>query len=65
VIALMRPNGREVYVNPDLIETAERDIESGATVVLLTTGNTLVVVDDGATIAGKISDFRRGWAPRE
>jgi uncharacterized protein YlzI (FlbEa/FlbD family) len=59
VIALVRPNGREVFLNPDLIETVERDVESNATVVVLTTGNTLIVTDDAAAIGDKIVAFRR------
>jgi uncharacterized protein YlzI (FlbEa/FlbD family) len=62
VIALLRPNGHEVFVNPDLIETAERDAESNATVVVLTTGNTLIVTDEAAAIADKIVAFRRRFA---
>lgn len=59
MIALVRPNGHPVYVNPDLIETAERDADGSATTVILTTGNVLVVTDDPDTIADRIVAFRR------
>jgi uncharacterized protein YlzI (FlbEa/FlbD family) len=59
MIALVRPNGRELFVNPDLIETAARDDESGLTVVVLTTGNTLTVTDECSVITDKIVAFRR------
>ena len=43
MISLQRPNGHPVIVNADLIETVERVGET--TVVTLTTGNVLEVVD--------------------
>ena len=62
MIALVRENGHIVYVNPDLIETAEREDDAARTLVVLTTGNTLVVRDDGPAIADKIVAFRRRYA---
>jgi flagellar protein FlbD len=59
VIALTRPNGRPLYVNPDLIETAERDEDGRATTVLLTTGNVLVVSDPPDAIVEHIVALRR------
>ena len=58
MIALCRPNGHEIFVNPDLIETAERDPDANVTVVALTTGNTLIVTDETAAIAEKVVAFR-------
>lgn len=63
MIALLRPNGRPVFVNPDLIETADRNEGDGATTVLLTTGNVLVVSDDPETITERIVAFRRRLNP--
>jgi len=48
-----------VFVNPDLIESAERDDDAGVTTVVLTTGNTLLVGDDGPTIVERVIAFRR------
>jgi uncharacterized protein YlzI (FlbEa/FlbD family) len=62
VIALIRENGHEVFVNPDLIETAAREPDAARTFVVLTTGNTLVVRDDGPAIVEKIVAFRRRYA---
>jgi uncharacterized protein YlzI (FlbEa/FlbD family) len=59
MIALLRPNGRPVFVNPDLVETAERDADDGVTTVVLTTGNVLVVSDDPDAITERIVAFRR------
>jgi uncharacterized protein YlzI (FlbEa/FlbD family) len=59
MIVLTRPNGRPVYVNPDLIETAERDDDDCATTVALTTGNVLVVSDLPSAIVDSIIAFRR------
>jgi uncharacterized protein YlzI (FlbEa/FlbD family) len=61
MIALTRRNGRPVYVNPDLIETAERD-ETGATTVVLTTGNVLEVTDGPDAITDRIVAFRRRFS---
>jgi uncharacterized protein YlzI (FlbEa/FlbD family) len=63
MIALLRPNGQPVFVNPDLIETAERNEDDAATTVLLTTGNILVVSDDPETITERIVGFRRRLNP--
>lgn len=59
MIALARPNGHPVYVNPDLIETAERDEDQAVTVVTLTTGNALIVRDEPTTVVDAIVAFRR------
>lgn len=63
MIALLRPNGRPIFVNPDLIETAERNEDDGTTTVFLTTGNVLVVSDNPGTITERIVDFRRRLNP--
>lgn len=62
MIALIRENGHEVFVNPDLIETAAREADAPRTLVVLTTGNTLVVREDGPAIVDKIVAFRRRYA---
>jgi uncharacterized protein YlzI (FlbEa/FlbD family) len=59
VIALHRPNGHPVYVNPDLLETAERDAEGGLTTVVLTSGNVLMVRDEPQAISDAIVVYRR------
>jgi uncharacterized protein YlzI (FlbEa/FlbD family) len=58
VIALHRAGGRELYVNPDLIETAETD-DDGRTTVVLTTGHAFVVEEDPERIATLVVEFRR------
>jgi uncharacterized protein YlzI (FlbEa/FlbD family) len=58
VIALHRANGGLVYVNPDLIETAESD-DDGRSTVVLTTGNALVVDEEPERIATLVVEFRR------
>ena len=65
MIALLRPNGHEVFVNPDLIESAERDDGEGVTVVVLTTGNTLIVSDTPPAIVDKVVAFRRRFRSTE
>lgn len=67
MIALERPNGHPVYVNPDLIETVERDEEQGLTVVALTTGNVLVVREEPARVADAVVAYRKrtATAPHE
>ena len=62
MIALTRENGYELFVNPDLIETAERDETGVRTLIVLTTGNTIVVRDDGAAIVDKVVALRRRYA---
>jgi uncharacterized protein YlzI (FlbEa/FlbD family) len=58
VIALHRAGGRELYVNPDLIETVEAD-DDGRSTVVLTTGNAFVVEEDPERIAALVLEFRR------
>lgn len=65
MIALVRQNGHEVFVNPDLIESAERDDDENVTVVVLTTGNTLVVTDPTTSLVEKIVEFRRRFSMPE
>jgi len=64
VIELRRPNGFPILVNADLIETVEPSDE-GATVVTLTSGNTLVIVDSLDAVREAVIAFRRriGAAP--
>ena len=58
MIALHRAGGRELYVNPDLIETVEAD-DDGRTTVVLTTGNAFVVEEDPERIATLVVEFRQ------
>jgi flagellar protein FlbD len=58
VIELRRPNGHPIVVNGDLIETVET-AEDGATVVTLTTGNTLVVTQTPEEVRDAVVAFRR------
>ncbi len=58
MIALHRANGHAIYVNPDLIETAETD-DDGRSTVVLTTGNALVVDEAPERIAELVVEFRR------
>jgi len=58
VIELRRPNGFPILVNSDLIETVEVSGE-GATVVTLTSGNTLVVEDSLDAVREAVIAFRR------
>ena len=58
VIVLSRPNGHPIVVNADLIETVEA-FEDGATVVTLTTGNTLIVTQTPEEIREAVVEFRR------
>lgn len=57
MIALTRLNGRAVLLNCDLIESAER--EADGTVVVLTTGNSLVVRETPEQIADAVVAFKR------
>jgi uncharacterized protein YlzI (FlbEa/FlbD family) len=61
VIALRRPNGFPLLVNPDLIETAESSTD-GETIVTLTSGNTLVVRDSLDDLRTAVIEFRRTLA---
>lgn len=56
VIALTRLNGHPVMVNSDLIEQIE---ETPDTVVTLTSGNKLIVLDRMVEVQAKIIDFKR------
>jgi uncharacterized protein YlzI (FlbEa/FlbD family) len=58
VISLVRQNGHPVIVNVDLIETVERAAD-GTTVVNLTTGNVLVVVDTPEAVRDAAIAYRR------
>jgi len=58
MIALSRPNGFPLLVNPDLIETAELSAD-GETIVTLTSGNTLVVRDSLEALRAAVIEFRR------
>jgi uncharacterized protein YlzI (FlbEa/FlbD family) len=62
MIALHRPNGFPLLVNPDLIETAESSPE-GETIVTLTSGNTLVVRDSLEALRAAVIEFRRSLVP--
>jgi len=56
VIELTRPNGQPVLLNCDLIESVERN---GETIVTLTTGNAVVVVEPLDEIERKVVAFKR------
>ncbi len=58
MIALCRPNGFPLLVNPDLIESAE-GAPGGETILTLTSGTTLVVRDSLETLRQAVIDFRR------
>jgi len=63
VISLARRNGHPVIVNADLIEIVERS-EDGATVVTLTTGNLLEVVQSPEDVASAVVAYRQRIAVR-
>jgi flagellar protein FlbD len=56
MIALTRLNGQPVMLNCDLIESIE---EGDATIVTLTTGNAIVVLERMPEIEQKIVAFKR------
>jgi flagellar protein FlbD len=56
MIALTRLNGHPVMLNCDLIESIE---EGDATVVTLTTGNVIVVLERMPEIEQKVVAFKR------
>ncbi len=58
VIILHRPSGHSIVVNADLIETVEA-AEDGATVVTLTSGNTLVATETPEALRDAVIEFRR------
>ncbi|GAC1308934.1 MAG: hypothetical protein NVSMB19_22400 [Vulcanimicrobiaceae bacterium] len=58
MISLARRNGHPVIVNADLIEIVERS-DDGATVVTLTTGNILEVVQAPEAVVEAVVAYRR------
>lgn len=64
MIALRRPNGFPIVVNADLIETVET-VSDGTTVVTLTSGNTLVVLDPPEAVRAAAIEYRRRIAGLE
>ncbi|HMD01875.1 MAG TPA: flagellar FlbD family protein [Candidatus Baltobacteraceae bacterium] len=58
MIALRRPNGFPIVVNADLIETVET-VSDGTTLVTLTSGNTLVVLNPPEEVRAAAIEFRR------
>jgi flagellar protein FlbD len=63
MITLTRLNGQPVMLNCDLIESVE---ENGETVVILTTGNAVVVRDTLEEVEQKVVAFKRKiHGPRE
>lgn len=56
MIRVTRLNGKEFYVNPDLIEFIEKTPD---TVLSLTTGKKIIVKEDVMEIILRIADFRR------
>jgi uncharacterized protein YlzI (FlbEa/FlbD family) len=64
VIALTRPNGQPVMLNCDLIESVENDgpsteLETGESIVTLTTGNVVVVREPLEEIERRVVTFKR------
>lgn len=55
MIELTKLNGQPVYVNPDLIRTAE---SSPDTVLVFTDGHRLIVRETPADVASKIKQFK-------
>lgn len=55
MIKVSRLNGKEFYINPDLIEFIE---ETPDTVVTLTTGKKVVVEENAQTMIERIVDYR-------
>jgi uncharacterized protein YlzI (FlbEa/FlbD family) len=63
MITLTREHGQPVMLNCDLIESIE---ENGHTVIVLTTGNAVVVCERMPEIEAKIIAFKRKiCGPRE
>ncbi|MCB4757497.1 MAG: flagellar FlbD family protein [Elusimicrobia bacterium] len=56
MISLKRLNGTEFCLNPDLIEQMESTPD---TVITLTTGNNIVVLERIPEVMDKIIDYRR------
>lgn len=56
MIKVTRLNGKEYYINPDLIEFIESTPD---TVMTMTTGKKVVVVEDIEEIVCRIIDFKR------
>lgn len=56
MITLTRLNGQPVMLNCDLIESVE---QNGETIILLTTGNSVVVRDSMSEIESKVVAFKR------
>ena len=56
MIALTRPNGQPVLLNCDLIESVEAGDE---TIVMLTSGNAVVVREPLDEIERRVVDFKR------
>ncbi len=63
MITLARRNGQPVIVNADLIELVERS-DDGATVITLTTGNVLEVVQLPHDVAETVIAYRQRIAGR-
>ena len=56
MIVLTRPNGQPVLLNCDLIESVEQNAES---IIVLTTGNTVVVREPLEEIERRVVAFKR------
>lgn len=63
MISLARRNGHAVIVNADLIEIVEAS-EDGTSVVTLTTGNILEVVQSPDDVAAAVVAYRQRVAAR-
>lgn len=58
MISLVRHNGHPVIVNADLIETVERG-DRDRTIVTLTTGNVLEIVDAPGAVLEAVVAYRQ------
>ncbi|MDR0293670.1 MAG: flagellar FlbD family protein [Oscillospiraceae bacterium] len=56
MVLVTRLNGKEFYVNPDLIEFLE---ETPDTVITLSDGRKLVVSENALLVIGRIVEYRR------
>lgn len=56
MIVVHRPDGRAVYLNPDLIETVEP--AAGGCRVTLVDGRELTFADDATAVADRITRYR-------
>lgn len=56
MVVITRLNGKEIFINPDLIEFME---ETPDTVITLTTGRKLVATEKAEVLIERIVEFRQ------